>query len=151
MVYNQIDREVIGLKIKKKNLLLLAGIVWLIAGGNVLYIGIEEYQEHLSFLNIVLSLVTFLAFFFMIFYHMAMKHTLRITSYLETHKYFWMFFDLKSFAIMAFMIIMGVSLRSFNLVPEVFIAFFYTGLGTALAMAGVLFLYNFFTLPNPSV
>ena len=38
----------------------------------------------------------------------------------------------------------GVWLRSSGLVPDVFIAVFYTGLGIALAMAGVLFWIAFF-------
>ena len=40
---------------------------------------------------------------------------------------------------MAFMMGGGIWLRSSGLVPDVFIAFFYTGLGCALALAGVLF------------
>lgn len=44
---------------------------------------------------------------------------------------------------MAFMMGGGLWLRSSGLVPPIFIAVFYTGLGIALALAGVLFLYQF--------
>lgn len=40
---------------------------------------------------------------------------------------------------MAVMMGGGIWLRSSGLVPEVFIAVFYTGLGLALALAGVIF------------
>ena len=38
----------------------------------------------------------------------------------------------------------GILLRASGLVPDVFIAVFYTGLGCALALAGVLFWIMFF-------
>lgn len=41
---------------------------------------------------------------------------------------------------MAVMMGGGIALRSFGLVPPWFIAFFYTGLGVALAFAGITFL-----------
>lgn len=45
---------------------------------------------------------------------------------------------------MAFMMGGGIWLRNSGLAPEVFIAVFYTGLGCALALAGVLFWVMFF-------
>ncbi|MBS5595427.1 MAG: ATP phosphoribosyltransferase regulatory subunit [Clostridiales bacterium] len=50
------------------------------------------------------------------------------------------FFDRKGFTMMALMITLGVSLRASHLLPDVAIAVFYTGLGGALAMAGILFM-----------
>lgn len=128
--------------VRQKTLLLFAGIVWLIAGGNVLKIGLETYQDHLSSGNLLLSVLVFLIFWFMIFGPMTKKHQQRILSY-SGKRYFWQFFDGKSFVIMAIMIIGGVSIRVFHLLPEFFIAFFYTGLGAALALAGLAFLQNY--------
>lgn len=125
--------------VRQKTLLLLAGIVWLSAGGNVLKIGLETYQDHLSSGNILLSVLVFFVFWFMIFGPMTKKHQQRILTY-SGKRYFWQFFDGKSFAIMAIMISGGVSIRVFHLLPEFFIAFFYTGLGAALALAGLAFL-----------
>ena len=44
------------------------------------------------------------------------------------------FFDVRGYLIMAVMMGGGIALRSFHLVPGWFIAFFYTGLGIALAL-----------------
>ena len=44
---------------------------------------------------------------------------------------------------MAIMMTGGISLRAFGLVPNWFIAFFYTGLGASLLLAGLLFGCNF--------
>lgn len=131
------------MKIKKQNLLLLASLVWMIAGFNVLRIGIETYAEYQTVINYIVTIIVFLLFWFMVFYKLTNKHTIRIQGYEEEKQLFYKFFDLKSFLIMAFMISFGIIIRSFHLLPERFIAVFYTGLGTALFMAGVLFGRNY--------
>lgn len=130
--------------IAKMNLLLIASVVWLIAGGNVLKIGIQTYAEHQRIENYFISIVVFCFFWFMIFSKMAVKHTRRIQNYEKEQQYFWRFFDLKSFLIMFFMMTLGISIRKFELLPERFIAVFYTGLGTALFLAGLLFSWHYF-------
>ena len=49
------------------------------------------------------------------------------------------FFDKKSYLLMVFMIGLGIALRSTGIAPDRFIAVFYTGLGSALTLAGILF------------
>ena len=120
------------MKIKKQTLLLLASLVWMIAGFNVLRIGIETYAEYQTVINYIVTIIVFLLFWFMVFYKLTNKHTIRIQGYEEEKQLFYKFFDLKSFLIMAFMISFGIIIRSFHLLPERFIAVFYTGLGAAL-------------------
>lgn len=130
--------------ISKKYLLFLAGIVWSIAGYNVLHIGLQAYMGHWSPVLFLGSAIVFLIFQFMIFGKLVKKHTRRIKGYQEAKKWFWNFFDLKSFLIMAFMITVGILIRNLNLCPEWFIAFFYTGLGASLFLAGISFFCQFF-------
>ena len=80
----------------------------------------------------------------MAFHKLTVKHTKRIAGYGDERQLFVKFFDKRSFAIMAVMMTGGIAIRSLHLLPDVFIAVFYTGLGTALASAGVLFAINFF-------
>lgn len=131
------------MKVKKDYLLFIASVVWMIAGFNVLRLGVIAYEGHLELLNIVLSLLVYGFFQFMIFGKMVKKHSKRIVAY-DERQYFWKFFDKKSFLIMAFMMSFGIGLRNSTFVSERFIAVFYTGLGLALFMAGFLFLINFF-------
>lgn len=133
------------MKVKKHHLLFFACVVWMIAGFNVLKIGIESYNEYRTILNYGLTILVFLVFWFMVFYKLTVKHTTRIQGYEEEKQFFYKFFDLKSFFIMAFMISFGIIIRTFHLLPERFIAVFYTGLGAALFLAGVLFGFNYFT------
>ena len=46
------------------------------------------------------------------------------------------FFDRKSYLTMAFMMSFGIGMRAAGVFPDWFIAFFYTGLGLALTLAG---------------
>ena len=123
----------------KKTLLLTAGLVWLAAGFNVARIGVLEYASYASVLFPLLSLLVFLLFGLM-FWKMSQKHIARILSYEEERLCILRFFDAKSYVLMACMMTFGVWLRYSGLVPLWFIAFFYTGLGSALALAGILFL-----------
>ncbi|MGN0426119.1 MAG: hypothetical protein ACI4FY_12440 [Acetatifactor sp.] len=131
--------------VKKRTLLAVAGCVWLLAGGNVARLGILSYRNllSLSVIHILLSILVFTAFGWM-FYRMSIKHTKRIRGYQEQFRPIWHFFDLKAYCIMAVMMGGGIWLRSSGLVPDVFIAVFYTGLGCALALAGFLFWIMFF-------
>lgn len=130
-------------QVKKQNLLTIAALVWVAAGVNILHIGLEAYAEgYVTTLNEVLSVAVGLVFWFGTFYKLTKKHTQRITNYEEQHQYFWHFFDLKSFIIMAIMMTGGIALRVSGIAPSVFIAIFYTGLGSALALAGILFARN---------
>ena len=128
--------------IKKKTLLLIAGIVWMIAGINVARLGV------ISYLNIerkwylyLMSLFVFLLFGIM-FFKMSQKHTRRILGY-EDCRPFWHFFDLKAYLIMICMMGGGIGFRAAGIFPEIFIAFFYFGLGLALTLAGVIFTRNY--------
>lgn len=136
------------MKVKKENLLIIASIVWIVAGFNILRIGIESYTGYVTILNIFFSITVFLIFWFMVFHKLTVKHTNRISMYQEEKQFFLNFFDIKSFCIMAFMMVFGITIRTFNLAPDVFIAVFYTGLGTALFMAGLIFGRNYYRYRN---
>ncbi|MGN0774147.1 MAG: hypothetical protein ACI4MP_10225 [Candidatus Ventricola sp.] len=125
---------------KKRTLLAVAGCVWLLAGLNVARLGVLSYARlpQIGAVHVLLSAAVFAAFGLM-FFKMSIKHTGRIKGYEEEFRPVWHFFDLKAYVIMAVMMGGGIWLRASGLAPEVFIAVFYTGLGCALALAGVLF------------
>lgn len=128
--------------VKKRTLLLIAGIVWLMAGFNVARLGVLSYAviEKRWYLY-VLSAVVFVLFGRM-FFKMSKKHTKRIIGY-EEYRPFWHFFDGKAYLMMACMMSGGIGFRAAGIFPDIFVAFFYSGLGCALALAGVLFAKNY--------
>lgn len=88
--------------VKNKFLLLIAAVVWLIAGYNVLRIGWIAYINYIKPFDILISVVIFCLFWFLVFHKLVLKHTKRIQSFLEPKQYAWKFFDRKSFFIMFF-------------------------------------------------
>lgn len=130
------------MKVEKQYLLLLACLIWTIAGANIVRIGIEAYAEYLTLLNILLSAVVFAVFQFFVFGKLVKKHTGRILAY-EERQWAIKFFDTKSFIIMAVMMSGGIWLRVSGMAPDRFIAVFYSGLGISLLLAGILFGMNF--------
>lgn len=132
-------------EVPKRGLLIIAGIVWMIAGFNVARLGILSYKViKMAWYLPVLSVVIFCLFGAM-FFKMSKKHGKRIKGYETPCRPFWNFFDLKAYIIMAIMMGGGIGLRAAGIFPDVFVAFFYTGLGCALFLAGVIFLYLFVT------
>ena len=128
--------------VRKRTLLLIAGIVWMIAGFNVARLGVMSYLniERRWYLYLLSGLVFLL--FGSMFFRMSQKHTKRILGY-EDYRPFWHFFDLKAYLIMTCMMSVGIGFRAAGIFPEIFVAFFYSGLGLALASAGVMFTRNY--------
>lgn len=127
------------MKVKKNTLLLLACLVWAAAGFNILRIGVLAYPAYVTVWNLALSALIFGVFQRFVFSRLVKKHTARIHGYGETRQFFLKFFDGKAFVIMAVMMSGGIALRASGAALEQFIAVFYSGLGAALLLAGVLF------------
>lgn len=129
--------------VKKQNLITVAGIVWALAGTNILLLGIGALTGFsgwsLAAIGVGAAVVFFL-FHAKVFSPMIAKHANRIRAFDRPKLPVWKFFDAKGYVMMAIMMGGGIALRLSGLVPDWFIAFFYTGIGTALAVAGLSFL-----------
>lgn len=116
--------------------------------------GMGAYANQQGWITVALmggTLVIFLAFHLFVFRKMVNKHTVRITGYQGTKTHVIKFLDKRGYLIMAFMMGGGILLRASGVVPTWFIAFFYTGLGAALALAGVTFLIRAFAHAKTNV
>ena len=131
------------MKVRKDWLLLVAGIVWLIAGTNIMIIAFQAAHGVWHLVSLVVAALVFCVFFFLIFGRLVGKHTHRILGYGDQKVWVFKFFDVKSYIIMIVMITAGVLIRRLHLMPDECIATFYAGLGSALLAAGVAFVYQF--------
>lgn len=128
--------------VNRQVLLITAGIVWIIAGANILRIGITTWLTNTQGLlfKSCEATVVFLLFFILVFRGLYYKHTRRIEQKKNEKNCPFAFFDAKGWIIMTFMIAIGITVRTFHLLPESFISVFYTGLALALIVTGILFL-----------
>ena len=133
------------LHVTPKYLLLIAGIVWMIAGGNILRIGFVEFVSSWNqhFIYLIEIVCVFMVFMGLIFYRMVNKHHNRISQIEEDKVPFYQFFDRKSYIIMICMITGGVAIRNANILPRIIIGVLYCGIGLSLVSAGTLFLKRF--------
>ena len=127
--------------VNRQVLLITAGIVWIVAGANILRIGIVTWLNDSQYWLFKMgeATVVFLLFFILIFRRLYYKHTERITQK-KQEKNCPSFFDVKSWIVMIFMSSLGISIRSLHLLPTSFISVFYTGLSLALIATGALFI-----------
>lgn len=128
--------------VNRQVLLITAGIVWIIAGANILRIGITTWVNNTQgwLFKSCEATVVFLLFFILVFRGLYYKHTRRIEQKRNEKNCPFAFFDAKGWIIMTFMIAVGITVRIFHLLPDSFISVFYTGLALALIVTGVLFL-----------
>ena len=135
------------MRMKKHNLIVVAGVVWMAAGANVAVLGARAATGMsgtalaAAVALIAGAVATFLAFH-MIFSRLVVKNSRRIRSLEGASHNPFRFFDRRGYIMMAIMMSMGIGMRAAGFFPEWFIAFFYTGLGLALALAGVSFLLH---------
>lgn len=126
-------------KVTKKQLLLLAGILWIFAGIMVMKVGIESYSKIRT--NIVyffpIIMLVFIVFYFKIFRKLVIKNFKRISELEEKDRKIMNFLDKKSYIIMFCMMSGGMFIRKELHLPMLFFFTFYTGLGEALFAAGV--------------
>ena len=117
--------------VNRKVLLITAGVVWIIAGANILRIGIMTWLTDSQYWLFKIGEVTvvFLLFFLFVFKRLYYKHTKRIGEKKKEKN-----------CPFSFMITFGVTMRLFHILPDAFISVFYTGLSLALIFTGVLFI-----------
>lgn len=132
------------LKVRAHYLLIIAAVVWFAAGVNIMRLGLISLADGQAALWLLaVGIPAIFLVFHRMFSQLVGKHSDRIRSYGENKMHVLRFFDVKGYVMMAIMMGGGIALRSFGIVPGWFVAFFYTGLGTALALAGVGFLVHY--------
>lgn len=132
-------------RVPKRTLLLVAGLVWLAAGGNILLIGAPQFaaQWGRQWLYALLALGVFGIFTGFIFLPLVRRHSARIPALTGDSAPLHQFFDGKSYLIMAVMMGGGIWLRASGIAQPIFIGVMYVGIGMALALAGLMFIHRY--------
>lgn len=129
------------LTVPKNQLLLIAGALWSLAAVMVLRVGLPLVVELAPGIPVLvpLAVTVFLAFYALVFSRLLRKHTLRIRSSTAGQLPVWNVFNAASWVIMGIMVTAGMILRVSHALPDWVVAFFYTGLGSALLVCGLRF------------
>ena len=127
--------------VQKNHLVLIAGLVWCLAGAMVSLVGLPLLLGLApgDLLLYPLAVAIFVAFYVFVFSRLVREHTGRIRARTEDRLPVWQFFNASSWVVMAAMMGGGMALRLSHLMSDELIAFFYSGLGIALFLCGVRF------------
>ncbi len=132
----------------RRGLLILSGLLWSVAGFNVLRKGITALLYMFShdygwFVGLILLLAVLIGTgFLMMFRGVVRKYTKRILD-LEGERWpFYRFMSGKGYLLIGFMMTLGISMGLIPGMPQAFFASFYTGLGTGLSYGAIRFFIN---------
>lgn len=126
--------------VEKKWLIVLNCLLWAAAGINILRIGVKAALSAHTWV-FLWSIPVFVAFGLM-FRRVIRKNTMRIRQMDRERAPICMFLTWKGYAIITFMMTLGIVLRTQTSLPDSFFAYFYTGLGLALSFTGTLSLFK---------
>lgn len=124
--------------VSKRGLLILSGLLWSIAGFNVLRKGLSTLVLDHRWWIVLLAILIGVGFLLM-FRDVVRKYTLRIRT-LEGEQFpFYRFMSLKGYLLIGFMMTLGITMGLIPGMPTSFFASFYTGLGTGLSYGALRF------------
>jgi len=129
------------LNVSRRNLLLIAGFVWLLASGiliskGTLWVLIETNDQ----LCRVLGAVVFgMLFYRLLFTRISRKHIHRIITLEQENPFFLSFFNARGYLMMGGMITLGVLLRNMDFVNKDLLYTFYIGMGIPLLFSAFRF------------
>jgi hypothetical protein len=134
------------MKVRAAQLLLVICVLWLVAGLNVLIIGIGEMLGHHDWWVFLGALAVFVVFATFIFPPVIKRYTKRVAEMGNELRRIGEALDAKGYLTVLVMMGVGIALRVSGIASDWFIALFYSGLGTALILAALGFLHNHFAL-----
>lgn len=123
--------------VSKRNLLLVAGLAWTIAGGILTFRGtafLAGHGTHL-FLRLAGSAILGTAFYFLVFGKISEKHIRRIRGINLPYPCAFSFFDFRGYLLMAAMIAGGIAMRRLEIIEPAWLHTFYIVMGIPLLIS----------------
>jgi hypothetical protein len=132
--------------VPKRYLLLVAGIVWTIAGTILLTKGASYVLQFSNFkiLRFIIAFLFGIGFYWVLFTRISLKHINRIKSIDIVKPCIFSFFNFKSYLLVALMISMGIVLRKTEWINHDLLFTFYMGMAIPLLLSAARFYYAWF-------
>lgn len=133
-------------RVPKRFLLFEAAALWSFAGGMLLFKGFSTISNlrNGSVIQILISLMTGIAFYLFVFTKISIKHVQRILKLKTEYPCLFSFINWKSYLLMILMISSGILLKKSEIIPLDFIGNFYLIMGIPLLFSAVHFYYGGF-------
>ena len=133
--------------VSRHTLLLIAGLVWTIAGGILLGRGLYYLVANSAYLwaRLAGGLLFGLVFYVILFAKISRKHILRISVLKIPYPCAFSFFNTRSYIMMTVMITGGLLLRKLDVMNKEWLYNFYVTMGIPLLISASRFFYSWFT------
>jgi quinol-cytochrome oxidoreductase complex cytochrome b subunit len=130
--------------VSKRNLLLVAGCVWSIAGGVLITRAVLNLIEihHYLVLDFLIGFLAGAGFYLLLFAKISKKHITRITLIRIENPCFFSFFNFRSYLMMAIMITGGITLRKLDIINHEILYTFFLTMGIPLLASAYRFFYS---------
>lgn len=142
--------EKIKPSVKKRNLLLVAGCAWTVAGGILISRGLDGIvvKHHHMLLEMTAGAALGAVFYIFLFMKISGKHISRITLIPVDNPCFFSFFNFRSYILMGIMILAGITLRKLDVVDPDYLFTFYLGMGIPLLLSAWRFYKSWYKSRN---
>lgn len=130
--------------VPRRYLMLIAGIVWSIAGTILLFKAYRfmNFEVKYIFIYLSISVLAGLLFFYFLFSKISKRHINRLQSFKNERYSFFSFFNLRSYVLMFSMITMGIIIRKLQLVQNQTLAYVYLTMGIPLLISSFRFYFT---------
>lgn len=127
--------------IQRLNLLLVGGLVWVIMGGLMIFLGYRKMlvANQSILLYFLIAVAVFYITFVYIFKKLAYKYSGRIIHQKDESIAVWKVFNVEGYLIMALLIVGGFYIGSLDQLNPIWWAPAYIGLGLTLVVSGVMY------------
>jgi hypothetical protein len=127
--------------VSRRNLLLVAGFAWTIAGGILISRALLTLWaiHHYLWMEMLIGLALGSVFYIVLFARISKKHIKRITLITIDNPCFFSFFNVRSYLLMAIMITAGVTLRKLEMINREILYTFYLTMGIPLLVSAMRF------------
>lgn len=129
-------------KVSKRTLLLEATCVWLIAGSILFIRGIISIKAlgEINYLVLLGCIIGGVGFFRVMFLKISDKYIKHIKDRKEKKSSVFSFFSPKGYLMMVLMISFGITLKKLNVIPLLYLSYFFFFMATPLLLSAVRFL-----------
>ena len=130
--------------VPRRYLMLIAGIVWSIAGTILLFKAYRfmNFEVKNIFIYLSISVLAGLLFFCFLFSKISKRHIYRLQSFKNERYSFFSFFNPRSYVLMFSMITMGIIIRKLQLVQNQTLAYVYLTMGIPLLISSFRFYFT---------
>ena len=130
-------------KVSRRFLLIIAALVWSLAGGMLLFRGISLSDNIKSsfWLKIIISLTCGGLFYLLLFSKISIGHVRRIINLKNDNHSLFSVFNLRSYILMFIMIASGIMLRRSGIIMPEYLSLVYITMGIPLLASAFRFYY----------